>query len=73
MGFVNSRAEEDELEPAAAVRDGDFETLALAPGALLDAKECRRASATWATTVTCSSIGSSARCVSWPRSSYLRG
>lgn len=73
MGFVNAVAEEDQLEAAAAVGDRDLQPLALAAGALAEAKVCSRASATIATTVTCSSMGRSARWVSWPRSSYLRG
>lgn len=35
MRFVDARAEEDELELAAAVGDGDFEALAAAPAALV--------------------------------------
>lgn len=73
MGLVNTAAEEDQLETAAAVGDGDLQALTLAAGAFEEAKVCRRASATMATTVTCSSMGRSARWVSWPRSSYLRG
>ena len=68
--LVDAVAEEDQLEPAAAVGDGDLQALAPALGSL---KVSTRASATWATTVTCSSSGRSARRVSSPRSAYLRG